>query len=287
MTNHDYLPTTLISDKGIAFMSHVNKGVAGVLAITLKHATTKHAQTIGLLEQSHASIRQALKIETGEQSSLWHKNVSTTVLKYNTFYHASIGCEPSRTFLGLNPYSILDLKVGICPRSNKPFLLRILPKMFLIKQKRSTKVFAKTPCKLTSNIKLITTKRPTFQHSKKKIMYTSYSRKRIIKGVKLLLQNFGGLALTLLKKCYLTTFICYAKLAPTRRKCFIVCQCVNSHPANPQLIYESRHKNENLIRKWAPNTMICMPERGSVNTKSQFLTTRILMQRLEIHPKFQ
>ena len=50
MTKHAYLPTTLISDKGTAFMSHVIKEVAGVLGITLKHATTKHAQTIGLLE---------------------------------------------------------------------------------------------------------------------------------------------------------------------------------------------------------------------------------------------
>ena len=49
MTKHAYLPTTLISDKGTAFISYVIKEVAGVLGITLKHATTKHAQTIGLL----------------------------------------------------------------------------------------------------------------------------------------------------------------------------------------------------------------------------------------------
>ena len=65
MTKHAYLPTTLISDKGTAFMSHVIKEVAGFLGITLKHATTKHAQTIGLLERSHASIKQALMIKTG------------------------------------------------------------------------------------------------------------------------------------------------------------------------------------------------------------------------------
>ena len=70
MTKHAYLPTTLISDKGTAFMSHVIKEVAGVLGITLKHATTKHAQTIGLLERSHASINQALKIQIGERRSL-------------------------------------------------------------------------------------------------------------------------------------------------------------------------------------------------------------------------
>ena len=49
MTKHAYLPTLLISDKGTVFTSHVIKEVAGVLGITLKHATKKHAQTIGLL----------------------------------------------------------------------------------------------------------------------------------------------------------------------------------------------------------------------------------------------
>ena len=66
MTKHAYLPTTLISDKGACFMPQVSKQVAGGIGITLKHATAKHAQTIGLLEQSHASIRQTLKIEKGE-----------------------------------------------------------------------------------------------------------------------------------------------------------------------------------------------------------------------------
>ena len=54
MTKQAYLPTTLISDEGTTFMSQVIKEVAGVLGITLKHAFTNHAQTIGLLERSHA-----------------------------------------------------------------------------------------------------------------------------------------------------------------------------------------------------------------------------------------
>ena len=116
MTKHAYLPTTLISDKGTAFTSHVIKEVAGVLGVTLKHATTKHAQTIGLLERSHASIKKALKIETGERRSLWHKYVNIAVLNYNTSHHTSIGCEPSRVFHGRIPYNILDLKLGIRPQ---------------------------------------------------------------------------------------------------------------------------------------------------------------------------
>ena len=116
ITKHANLPTKLIQDKGTAFTSHVIKEVADVLGITLKHATTKHAQTIGLFERSHASIKQSLKIETGERRSLWHKYISIAVLNYNTSYHSNIGCEPSRVFHGRIPYNILDLKLGIRPQ---------------------------------------------------------------------------------------------------------------------------------------------------------------------------
>ena len=116
MTKHAYLPTTLISDKGTAFMSKVIKEVAGVLGITLKHAITKHAESFGLLERSHMSIKQALKIETGERRTFWHKYVSIAVLHYSTSYHQSIGCEPSRVFHGRIPYNVLDLNLGIRPQ---------------------------------------------------------------------------------------------------------------------------------------------------------------------------
>ena len=55
MIKHAYLTTALICDKGSAFMSHVIKEVAGVNGITLKHATIKDAQTIGMLGRSHMS----------------------------------------------------------------------------------------------------------------------------------------------------------------------------------------------------------------------------------------
>ena len=116
MTKHAYLPTTLISDKGTAFMSHVIKEMAGDLGMTLKHATTKHAKTIGLLERSHTSIKQALKIQTGERRSLWQKYIKIAVLNYNTSYHTSVGCEPSRVFRGRIPYIVLDSKLGIRPQ---------------------------------------------------------------------------------------------------------------------------------------------------------------------------
>ena len=100
MTKQAYLPTTLIPDIGSALGSHVNKDVAGVLGMAIKHATTKYAQTIGLLQRSQVSINHALKIETGERRSLRHQYVSIAVLNDNASYLANIGFEPSRVFHG-------------------------------------------------------------------------------------------------------------------------------------------------------------------------------------------
>ena len=116
LTKHAYLPTTINSDKRSVFMCQVIKEVAEVLGITLHHATTKHAQTIGILERTHASIKKTLKIETGENRSMWHKYVNIAVLNYNTSYHTSIGCEPIRVFHGRVPYNVLHLKMGIRPQ---------------------------------------------------------------------------------------------------------------------------------------------------------------------------
>ena len=58
MTKQACLPATFISDKGTAFLSHVIEEVAGVPGITPRQATTKKAQTNGLLERSHASIKK-------------------------------------------------------------------------------------------------------------------------------------------------------------------------------------------------------------------------------------
>ena len=90
MTKHAYPPTTLISDKGSAFKSHLIEEMASLLGITLKHAIKKYAKTIGMPEQSHASVKQALEIETGKRIFLWQKYVNIAVLNNNTSFHASV-----------------------------------------------------------------------------------------------------------------------------------------------------------------------------------------------------
>ena len=48
---------------------------------------------------------------------MWHKYINIAILIYNTSYHTSIGCEPSRVFHEFVPYNVLDLKMGICPQT--------------------------------------------------------------------------------------------------------------------------------------------------------------------------
>ena len=116
MTKHSYLPTTLITDKGSA--STIIAEITQILGITLKCATTKHPQTIGKLERTHASLKTNLKMASGEYRRQWHKYLPLAVLNYNTTYHSSIGCEPSKVFHGRIPFNVLDHKLGNNPNKN-------------------------------------------------------------------------------------------------------------------------------------------------------------------------
>ena len=120
MTKHSYLPTTIITDKGTAFTSKIIAETTQVLGITLKCATTKHPQTIGKLERTHASLKTNLKMASGEYRRQGHKYLPLAVLSYNTTYHSSIGCEPSKVFHGRIPYNVIDHKLGNNP--NRDFL---------------------------------------------------------------------------------------------------------------------------------------------------------------------
>ena len=70
LCKHTYLPTLIITDLGPQFNAQVTHEVAVVLGIELKHATMKHAQTIGLFESQcirlNASVKTHLKAATGE-----------------------------------------------------------------------------------------------------------------------------------------------------------------------------------------------------------------------------
>ena len=65
MTKHTYLPTTLITEKGTPFTSKLIAKIAQILGIQNKSATTKHPQTIGKIERTHASLKANLNLASG------------------------------------------------------------------------------------------------------------------------------------------------------------------------------------------------------------------------------
>ena len=116
MIRHAYLPALILSDKGSQFRSEVVAEITQKLEIQISHASTKHAQKIGVLKRTQASIKTALKISTSERCSMWHNYVQIAVMNYNTTYLETLGCEPFTVSHGRIPYNVLDLKLGIKPK---------------------------------------------------------------------------------------------------------------------------------------------------------------------------
>ena len=110
MKKHDHPPKLMITDKGSIFNSQVISEVAAAMAITLKHATTKHVQLIGILERTHAAIKTSLEMASGENRKQWQNYPPLATLNYNTSYHTNLESEPTRVFHERVPYNILDRK---------------------------------------------------------------------------------------------------------------------------------------------------------------------------------
>ena len=68
---------------------------------------------IGVLELAHATIKTCLKMASGEYRKQWYKYLPFAILNYNTTYHSSIDCEPSRVFHGRVRHNIQDHKLGL------------------------------------------------------------------------------------------------------------------------------------------------------------------------------
>ena len=154
--------------------------MAGVLDITLNHATRKHWQAIGLLEWSHAWVKHTLKIETGEWRSFWRKYVSTAVLNYNTSYHAVSQAEFFMDVVLTKSW----IWNGVFAHSKHPFSLHKLPKTFLITQ-IIYEVVSRNAMQAHIKYKgLSQQKNPTLWSSKNQILYMSWNQKQVIRGVK-------------------------------------------------------------------------------------------------------
>ena len=144
-------------------------------------------------------MKTNLKMASGESRRQWHKCLPLAVLNYNTTYHSSIGCEPSKVFHGRIPYNVLDHKLGNNPNKN------ILPTTdFGEESQQRTKILIDQTKKniMQSYLKYkeYSTARPRRLHHRRKTTVLSFNRKRIVKAPKYHLGTSDGLVFLLFKK---------------------------------------------------------------------------------------
>ena len=173
--------------------------IADILGITLRHATTKHAQSIGVLEITYATIKISQKKSSGEILKQWHKYLPLACLNYNTTFHASIKCQPSRIIHGRVPYNVLDhklglnLKIGLVPITD--FVDELLRRtQFLYHKTKKDKMLSKIRYRNYYDKKA---KASPLQE--KDYCYKLQPRKQITKDQKYYFEILDGMVLTYLK----------------------------------------------------------------------------------------
>ena len=103
-----YLPTLMVTDKGSVFIYQVLSEVTAKLDMALKHATTKHAQNVGVLETTHATIKTSLKVASGENRKQWQKHLPLATSNYKPSFQKNLGRDSTRVSHGRVPCNILD-----------------------------------------------------------------------------------------------------------------------------------------------------------------------------------
>ena len=116
-TKHAYVPKHILTDKGTAFTAELLAEITRTADIHISHATIKHAQTIGMVERTHAKLKKILKISVNADRPQWDRYVDIAIMAHNTTYHDSLKCSPTEIFHGRIPYNPLDLQFR---NANKP-----------------------------------------------------------------------------------------------------------------------------------------------------------------------
>ena len=109
IAKHAYVPTHILTDKGSVFTAELFQKITKAIGIEISHATIKHAQTIGMVERSHAKLEKILKIHVNVDRPQWDRFVDIAIMAHNTTYHVSLKCSLTEIFHGRTPYNALDL----------------------------------------------------------------------------------------------------------------------------------------------------------------------------------
>ena len=111
-TQRTYVQNTILTEKGTVFTAEVGQRTVEQAGNKIKHATIKHAQTIGMMTRNGQKHKTILEVNKSVNQPQWDQNGNIAVMAHSTSYHASLKCSPTEIFYGSIYHNALDLNFG-------------------------------------------------------------------------------------------------------------------------------------------------------------------------------
>ena len=102
-------PSEILSDNGSQFTSDMMKEITRLLGISQIHTSIYHAQTNGMCERFHGTLKAMLRKMTTEQPREWDRYLPALLFAYREIPHSSTGFSPFELLFGRTPRGPLRL----------------------------------------------------------------------------------------------------------------------------------------------------------------------------------
>ena len=111
-TTHAYVPNNILLDKGTTFTAEAVKRTVKQAGISNRHAFTKQAQKIGIIDPFHQKLDTFLMKNISTDQTQWNQYVNIAKTVHKTSYHASLKCAAEEISHGRTTHSALDLTIA-------------------------------------------------------------------------------------------------------------------------------------------------------------------------------
>ena len=103
------IPEEILSDNGSQFTSEMMKEFHELLSIKGVHSSPYHAQSNGVIERFHGTLKPMLKKVIVEQPRQWHRYIPALLFAVRELPNASTGFSPFEMMFGRQPRGPIDL----------------------------------------------------------------------------------------------------------------------------------------------------------------------------------
>ncbi|KAL8605690.1 hypothetical protein ACOMHN_064775 [Nucella lapillus] len=101
-------PTEILSDNGSQFTSEMFKQFVRLLSIKQKHSSPYHAQSNGVVERFHGTLKPMIKKMIKDDPKQWHRHVAPLLFACRELPNVSTGFSPFELLFGRRPRGPVD-----------------------------------------------------------------------------------------------------------------------------------------------------------------------------------